>query len=106
MQEEANNKLFVGNLPYSVNEEQLSELFSAVEGVTVVKTTIINDRETGRPRGFGFVEVENQEMAQKAIDAMNNKEIDGRSIIVNISRPQTERNDRFRGGNRNFQSGR
>ena len=97
MQEE-NNKLYVGNLSYSINDEQLADLFSAVEGVKVVEARVITDRETGKPRGFGFVTVENSEMAQKAIESMNEKEVDGRKLIVNIAKPQRTDSDRPRGG--------
>jgi len=100
------NKLFVGNLSYSVTKEQLEELFSSVEGVEVVEATIVTDRETDRPRGFGFVVLANEEMLAKAIEALNNQEVDGRRIIVNVAKPREDR-----GGNRggyqqnNFRSG-
>lgn len=97
MQEE-NNKLFVGNLSFEIKEDQLEELFASVEGVEVVSAKVITDRETGRPRGFGFVEVKTPEMAQKAIEALNGKEIDGRNIAVNISRPMTSDRGGSRGG--------
>lgn len=93
---EENNKLFIGNLSYNVTDDQLLELFSSIEGIEITEAKVITDRETGRPRGFGFVTVANQEMAQKAIDAMNGKEVDGRAIIVNIARPMN--NDRNKGG--------
>jgi len=91
---EESNKLYVGNLAYSIGDEQLSQIFSEVEGVKVTEARVITDRVTGKPRGFGFVTVENNEMAQKAIEAMNEKEVEGRKIIVNIARPQ--RKDRRR----------
>jgi len=91
---EESNKLYVGSLAYSIGDEQLSQIFSEVEGVKVTEARVITDRVTGKPRGFGFVTVENNEMAQKAIEAMNEKEVEGRKIIVNIARPQ--RKDRRR----------
>jgi RNA recognition motif-containing protein len=94
MMTEESNKLYVGNLAYSIGDEQLSQIFSEVEGVKVTEARVITDRVTGKPRGFGFVTVENNEMAQKAIEAMNEKEVEGRKIIVNIARPQ--RKDRRR----------
>lgn len=96
--EEKDNKIYVGNLSYSLNDEQLAELFNAVEGIKVVEARVITDRETGKPRGFGFVTVENSEMAQKAIESLNEKEVDGRKLVVNIARPQRTDSDRERGG--------
>ena len=90
-----NNKLFIGNLSYNITDDQLVELFS-IEELKVVDAKVITDRETGRPRGFGFVTLETPEMAEKAIELMNGKEVDGRAIIVNVSRPQS--NDRPRSG--------
>lgn len=101
MQEE-NNKLFVGNLSFEIKEDQLEDLFASVEGVEVVSAKVITDRDTGRPRGFGFVEVKTPEMAQKAIEQLNGKEIDGRNIAVNISRPMNS----DRGGRGGYQSNR
>ena len=66
------------------------------DGVEVVEAKVITDRESGRSRGFGFVTVATPEMAQKAIDAMNEKEVEGRKIFVNISRPKTEDSRRDR----------
>jgi RNA recognition motif-containing protein len=92
-------KLFVGSLPYSVTDDQLNEMFQ--EFGTVVSAKVIMDRDTNRSKGFGFVEYESQEEAQAAIDAMNNKEIGGRRIIVNEARPQENRERRsFGGGDR------
>ena len=90
-------KLFVGNLSYTINNDQLFDLFSAIEGVKVADATVLMDRETGQPRGFGFVKVEEKPMLDLAIEAMNGKEIEGRAIIVNVARPQGDRND---GGSR------
>jgi len=97
MQEE-NNKLFVGNLDFNLREDQLSEIFTAVEGIEVVSAKIITDRETGRPRGFGFVEVATPEMAEKAIKELNGKEVEGRALVVNISRPMNSDRGGSRGG--------
>lgn len=97
---EENNKLFIGNLSFNLTEADLTEAFSAVEGVEVVAVKIINDRETGRPRGFGFVTVATPEMAQIAIEQMHGKELDGRAIAVNIAKPQSNDRGGDRGGNR------
>ena len=101
MSEEAQvekNKLFVGNLAYAMTEDALLELFSGVEldgeKIKVVEAKIITDKFSGRSKGFGFVTVETPEMAQAAIDALNNKEVDGRQIFVNIARPMEKRENR------------
>lgn len=83
------NKLFVGNLPYSTTSDTLQELFSQAGTVTSAK--VINDRETGRSKGFGFVEMATPEEAQKAQEMFNNQEVDGRAMIVNEARPQEDR---------------
>ena len=93
-------KLFVGNLDFKVTENDLRDAFAA-HG-TVVEANLITDRATGRPRGFAFVTMSTAEEAQKAIDAMNGKELGGRALNVNVAR---EREDRpggggGRGGNR------
>ncbi|OGU73061.1 MAG: RNA-binding protein [Ignavibacteria bacterium RBG_16_34_14] len=80
-------KLFVGSLPWSVNDKTLQQTFEA-HG-TVVSAKIITDRDTGRSRGFGFVEMENPTDAEKAIRALNNSELDGRNIIVNEAKART-----------------
>lgn len=93
------SKLFVGSLPYSVTDDQLAELFQ--EFGTVASAKVIMDRDTNRSKGFGFVEYESDEEAQAAIAAMNDKEVDGRRIIVNEARPQENRERRsFNGGDR------
>ena len=81
-----NKKLYVGGLPYSVTEDKLQEIFSA-HG-TVESARVITDRFTGRSRGFGFVEMSNEEEAQTAIDSLNGSDLDGRSLTVNEARPQ------------------
>lgn len=105
MQEE-NNKLFIGNLSFNLTEADLSEAFNAVEGVEVTEAKVITDRETGRPRGFGFVTVATPEMAQIAIEQMNGKELDGRAIAVNIAKPQSNDRGGDRGGRGGFGGGR
>lgn len=82
-------KLYVGNLSYNVDDRQLEEAFA--QAGTVASAKVIVDKMTGRSRGFGFVEMASEEDAQKAIDAMNGQEIDGRAIKVNEARPMTDR---------------
>ncbi len=80
-------KLFVGSLPWSVKDNTLQEIFE--EHGTVVSAKVITDRETGRSRGFGFVEMENSSEAGKAMKALNNSELDGRNIVVNEAKPRS-----------------
>lgn len=82
-------RLYVGNLPYSASEEELESLFS--KAGTVKSVTIVRDRETGRSRGFAFVEMESQAEAEKAISLTNGKDLGGRPLTVNIARPREER---------------
>lgn len=82
-------KLFVGNLPYETNDQGLSDLFSPFGEVS--SANIISDRFSGRSRGFGFVEMTNDGEAEKAIQEMNGKELNGRAIVVNEARPREER---------------
>ena len=84
--------IYVGNLPYSVTNEQLEETFGA-HGV-VRRATVIVDRETGRARGFGFVEMENDAEADAAIEALNGSDMDGRTLVVNKARPKASGPDR------------
>jgi RNA recognition motif-containing protein len=79
-------KLYVGNLPHQMTEEQLKELFSEAGHVASVK--IITDRQTGQPRGFGFVEMETKAEGQKAISMINGRNVEGRPLAVNEARPQ------------------
>ena len=81
-------KLYVGNLPFSATEDAVRAL-SATHG-TVEKVSLITDRETGRPRGFGFVEMSNAD-ASRAMQALNGKEMDGRALTVNVAKPREER---------------
>jgi RNA recognition motif-containing protein len=83
------NKLFVGNLSFNVTENDLNDAFAA-HG-TVTETNLMMDRTTGRPRGFGFVTMSSPAEAEKAIEAMNGKELDGRALTVNIARPREDR---------------
>lgn len=78
------SKLYVGNLPYKTNQEDLTQLFSKFGEVTFVR--IITDKESGRSRGFGFVEMSTLESAQEAIDSLHDKENLGRKLIVNIAK--------------------
>ena len=78
--------LFVGSLPWSVNDEQLAQIFS--EAGSVDSARVITERDTGRSKGFGFVEMATDEDAKKAIDTLNGKEIEGRAITVNEARPK------------------
>ena len=84
-----NNKLYVGGLPYSVTEGRLEEIFA--EHGTVQSARVISDKFTGQSRGFGFVEMASGEEAQKAIEALNGTQLDGRTLVVNEARPQEER---------------
>ena len=90
-------KLYVGNLNYNTTENELRDVFGQHGEVTSV--AVITDRETGRAKGFGFVEFANDQDAKSAIAALDGKEMGGRSLKVNESRPQ-ERSGGFGGGNR------
>jgi RNA recognition motif-containing protein len=94
------NKLYVGNLSYSVGDSELEELFSAYG--TVASAQVIKDRDTGRSKGFGFVEMGSNEEANDAIAALNGKENDGRALTVNEAKPKAESGSRggFGGGGR------
>ena len=81
-------KLFVGNLPYSMNDQRLSEVFAAVG--TVVSAKVIADKFSGRSRGFGFVEMANDEEGKKAIETLHNSPVDGRPLVVNEARPRVD----------------
>jgi len=76
----------VGSLPWSVDDQKLQEAFE--EHGEVVSAKVIKDRETGRSRGFGFVEMASQESANSAISALNNAELGGRNIVVNVAKPR------------------
>lgn len=83
------SKLFVGSLSWNTTDDQLKDFFATAG--TVVSATVIVDRETNRSKGFGFVEMSSDEEAKAAIDQLNNKELDGRTIVVNEARPREER---------------
>ena len=83
------NKLYVGNLSYSVGDTELQQLFAAYG--TVQSAQVITDRETGRSKGFGFVEMGTTEEANAAIAALNGKENEGRALTVNEAKPKTDR---------------
>lgn len=85
-------KLFIGNLPYSAGDDELRSFFEEVGKVD--SASVITDRETGRSRGFGFVEMEDAD-ADTAIESLNGKDMDGREIVVNEARPREERPRRF-----------
>ncbi|MBY0528159.1 MAG: RNA-binding protein [Gemmataceae bacterium] len=92
--------IYVGNLTWDANADDLLTLFQ--EHGTVVRTQIISDRETGRSRGFGFVEMASDGEAQKAIDALNGKDFRGRPLTVNEAKPRVERGG---GGGRGYEGG-
>lgn len=93
-------KLYVGNLPYTVKDADLNQLFT--QAGAVESAVIINDKATGRSKGFGFVEMSADEDASKAIEMFDGQELEGRKLTVNEARPMQPREDRggFRGGNR------
>ena len=90
------NKLYVGNLAYSVRDDSLLQAFSPFGNVTSAK--VMMDRETGRSKGFGFVEMGTDAEAQAAVNGMNGQALDGRAIVVNEARPREERPGGFGGG--------
>ena len=83
-------KLYIGNLPFSATEDQLHEWFSQI-GVTPSGVNLIRDRFTGQSRGFAFVEVNNDEDADRAVNSLNGQNFGGRNLVVNEARPQAER---------------
>ncbi len=89
-------RLYVGNLPYSINEGELQEMFSEAGPVESVK--LITDRDTGRSKGFAFVEMSTDEAAERAIADFNGKKIEGRPMTVNEAKPQQPREGRMGGG--------
>ena len=91
------SKIYVGNLPYTIDDASLRQNFSEFGGVLSAK--VMMDRDTGRSKGFGFVEMGNAEEAQAAIAGLNGMSVGGRSIVVNVSRPK-ESNTGFGGGYR------
>lgn len=91
----ANNKLYVGSLPYSTTEDELRELFEAFGSVESVN--IIADKFTGMSKGFGFVVMGNGDDAKKAVEGLNGKPLNGRTLIVNEARPEQRRERSFEG---------
>ncbi|QQG43328.1 MAG: RNA-binding protein [Candidatus Daviesbacteria bacterium] len=81
-----NKKLFVGSLPWEVDDNKLAEIFS--QAGTVVSAQVIKDRDSGRSKGYGFVEMSTEEEAQKAVQTLNGSDVSGRQIVVNIARPR------------------
>lgn len=90
------NKLYVGNLSFETTEDSLQELF--VTHGEVISAKVITDRDTGRPRGFGFVEMERSEDAKKAIESLDGKEFQGRNLKVNLAKPREDRSGGGGGG--------
>lgn len=91
--------IYVGNLSYNLSSNELEELFAQFGPVSSAK--IIEDRETGRSKGFGFVEMDEEDHAQAAINELNGKEYSGRNMVVNEAKPRQPRSGGgFRGGNR------
>ena len=78
--------IYVGNLPYAITSEEVKSIFSAYGEVAAVR--LIKDRETGRAKGFGFVEMHNNDEAKAALEAMNGQEIGGRKVVVNEAAPR------------------
>lgn len=85
---DSKTKLYVGNLPYSITSDQLKTTFS--EYGEIVDAVVISDKRTGMSKGFGFVEFANEADAQKAVEAMAGKDMDGRKLVVNFARPPRE----------------
>jgi cold-inducible RNA-binding protein len=98
-------KLYVGNLSFQTSNEELQQLFS--QAGTVESATVIEDRETGRSRGFGFVEMVSKEAGEAAIAQFNGKEVNGRNLNVNEAKPRENRSGgaNRNGGNRGFDGG-
>ncbi len=91
-------KLFVGSLPWATTSQDLNDLFSQYGAVS--SANVLTDRDTGRSRGFGFVEFENDEDAKKAISALDGSDYQGRSLKVSEAKPLQDRGDRGNGGGR------
>ena len=96
------NKLFVGNLSFNTTENDLNDAFAAFG--TVTETNLMMDRTTGRPRGFGFVTMGSADEAQKAIEGLNGRDMDGRALTVNVAKPREERSGGG-GGRREYGGG-
>jgi cold-inducible RNA-binding protein len=90
--------IFVGNLSFTASEDAVRSMFEAYG--TVDRVSIVTDRDTGQPKGFGFVEMTNDAEAERAISALNGTELNGRALTVNEARPKTERSGGGGGGGR------
>lgn len=90
------NKLYVGNLSYNIDDATLQQQFSAFGNVNSAK--VLMDRDSGRSKGFGFVEMSSQQEAQAAIDGLHGQSVDGRALTVNVARPMEKRTGGFGGG--------
>jgi RNA recognition motif-containing protein len=100
-------RIYTGNLAYDVTEEEIKKAFGTFG--TVDSVTVVNDRDSGRPKGFAFVDMPNKAEAEAAISGLNNEDLKGRNIVVNEARPRTENRDRISYGNRssgNYRGGR
>jgi cold-inducible RNA-binding protein len=86
-------RLFVGSLAWKVTDQELKELFETIG--PVVTATVMMDRDTGKSRGFAFVEMQSQEDADKAVDVLNGHDMDGRSIAVSIAKPKPDSGSRY-----------
>jgi len=93
-------KLYVGNLPYSTTDDQLKDLFSSYG--TVSEAIVISDRNTGRSKGFGFVTIDEDGGADKAVETLNGSDFESRQLVVNEARPKEERRDGGRFGRDRF----
>ncbi len=98
------SKLYVGNMSYSTTQEEIRTLFAQAGEVTEV--TLINDRDTGRPKGFGFVQMATDEGAREAIKRFNGHSMDSRALTVSEARPREERSGSFGGGSRDYSNNR
>ena len=99
----AKQNLFIGSLAYATTDDSLKAFFETVGPVSSAR--VITDRESGRSKGFGFVEFENEDDNQKAVDQLNGKDLDGRAIAVSIARPKEDRPRRDFNGPRNSNNG-
>ncbi|MDR1414562.1 MAG: RNA-binding protein [Odoribacteraceae bacterium] len=95
--------IYISNLSYGIGDADLRELFA--EYGEIISAKVILDRETGRSRGFGFVELSNEELGQKAIDELNGAEYDGKVINVNVAKPRVDKPAGSRGGNGGHRGG-
>jgi cold-inducible RNA-binding protein len=93
-------KLYVGNLSFQTSSEELQQLFA--QAGTVESATVVEDRDTGRSRGFGFVEMASKEEGEKAIQQFNGTDLNGRNLTVNEARPREDRGNRGGGGRGGF----